>query len=75
MIIQVNLTEEETRALTTISARTGLSVDEIVHQAIRKAIQERFSDAEGTGEKNDGKSFHVYKEGVDPYAPVFDIIP
>lgn len=72
MIISVNLTPEELKALSKTSTLTGLSIDEVIHNAIIKAINEQMSGEKGTPKREEGKTSRVYKKGVDPYAPIFE---
>lgn len=72
MVININLTPEELQALYKTSALTGLSVDEIIHGAILKEIQEHIPFEKNLSKNEARRKQRVYKLGVDPYAPVFD---
>jgi hypothetical protein len=72
MIVSVNLSPEEMEALSKTSAVTGLSVDEVIRNAILKVIEGQMPEEKQPAGTEPGKPARVYKEGVDPYAPVFE---
>lgn len=72
MVINVNLTPDELQALYKTSALTGLSIDEIIHSAIIKAISEQIPSENNIFRNENKTKQKVYKPGVDPYASVFD---
>ncbi|MGK7944253.1 MAG: hypothetical protein AB4058_07275 [Microcystaceae cyanobacterium] len=72
MVINVNLTPQEIQSLYQVSAVTGLSVDEIIHDALIKIIEASNSPNPETMKSCQTLKNKVYPENVDPYAPVFE---
>jgi hypothetical protein len=72
MVVNVNLTPQEIQSLYQVSAVTGLSVDELIHNAILTIIETSLETKHKTVTHPSPIKHKVYKEGVDPYAPVFE---
>jgi hypothetical protein len=72
MVININLTPQEIQSLYQASAVTGLSVDELIHNAILNVIEASINPQPKTFNPENVVKHQVYKPGVDPYAPVFE---
>jgi hypothetical protein len=75
MVVQINLSSNELKALQRKSALKGISVDEFIHDVILQALEEEMQTEDDLSQNISSvkKLNHkVYQPGVDPYAPVFE---